>query len=585
VTGINLAVLPSTAVAEKKISAEKRLPGGSNNSFYKQLKQVSQKRQEKTLNKPDTPNDLPPGQGKNEAGPEYGELNINNSKEAANNTLDTQTSTGEDTEKAVEQLTDNDIIEHPPGFAAIVEGIKTELSAFDSGNQLLVPDGQTAVPEEAGVETANSETPDTTMKVDKSNVEIKAAEPETVVQVEPDLPGQDNLSVGLRESLSQVKEGRNVTGDQVKNTSQEQSMSAMVNKKQPNSNTVTVILPDHMPVQSEDIDGLTDLGINTRISSTECDMESTANEPLTDAKEDVSRPVKGTKEEAGAAQIASVDNKINVKEAPEAISWARKLLLTETRGKPPALPDSGAEGKQNENKNAISTADSKTSPAADVKKLIDFESHRLNASRLSSEPQTTIDGKAQTTSDDGKTIISGLSKSDTDLFKASAGWENSKNLPNAREIMAQVVQKAELLFNHKLSELKIDLKPEFLGRLTIKVMVEEGVVTARFIAENQQVKHLLETNLHTLRHNLESQGLRVDRAEVNVGLNNGGMFDGSEGDRQYLWHEGQSSGRQQGGMYTGDDSLEAVYPEDGKSGTVPENESDFNDNGQLNFLV
>jgi flagellar hook-length control protein FliK len=594
VTGISLAVLPATAVTEKKISVEKRLPGGSNSSFYQQLKQVNQK-QQKRLNKPSTPNDLPPVQGKYEGGLDCGRLNPNKSQEAAHNALDPHTPTGEDTNKAVEQSTTANIIEYPPGLALIVEGIKTESSALDPGNQLFVPDGpQTDISEEAGVQTASSDTPDTTMTIDTSNVETKIAPTVTVVQMEPDL----------------AEQGRNGTGSQVNNASQEQSMPAVVNGEQPNSNTV--VLPDHILAQFEDNFGLTDLGINPRVRSTEGDMQSATSEPLADdvlmpvkgANEEAgtahmasadnktvvteaakAMPAKGTKEEAGSAQIASVDSKTVAKEAPEAITWARKLMLTETRGKPPASSDSGAEEKQNQNKNAVSTADSKTSSGADVKKLIDFESHRLNASRLSSEPQTTIDGKAQITSDDGKTIISSLIKNDTEVFKASAGWENSKNLPTAKEIMAQVVQKAELLFNHKLSELKIDLKPEFLGRLTIKVMVEEGVVTARFIAENQQVRHLLETNLHTLRNNLESQGLRVDRAEVNVGLNNGGLFDGSEGDRHYLWQEGQSSGRQQSGMYTGDDSLEAVYLENGKSGVVPEDESDFNENGQLSFLI
>ncbi len=115
--------------------------------------------------------------------------------------------------------------------------------------------------------------------------------------------------------------------------------------------------------------------------------------------------------------------------------------------------------------------------------------------------------------------------------------------------------------------------------------MEEGVVTARFIAENQQVRHLLENNLPALRQNLEAQGLRVDRAEVNVALNNGGMFDGSEGSRQYLWQEGQSPGRHQGESYSGDSYNDTMYPEEMNSAVIGENETGFNENGQLSFLV
>lgn len=85
--------------------------------------------------------------------------------------------------------------------------------------------------------------------------------------------------------------------------------------------------------------------------------------------------------------------------------------------------------------------------------------------------------------------------------------------------------------------MKIQLKPEFLGKMMIKIALEDGVVTARFITESQQVKHLLEANMGSLKQSLESQGLRVDRTEVNVQLDNGGAFHGNDSGRQQMWQE------------------------------------------------
>ncbi len=288
--------------------------------------------------------------------------------------------------------------------------------------------------------------------------------------------------------------------------------------------------------------------------------------------------------EAKTGQLLSTGEKVT-KEAPEGKSWIKELL-PEQSGKPKVQSPAGAETKQNTDRD--SNANSKPGPATDVKKLIDFETHRLNASRLSSESKSIADGQTKTVSDESKAIISALSRGDADLLKITSnvnGLDSSKNLPTAREIMAQVVQKAELMFTNKLSELKIDLKPEFLGRLTIKVTVEEGIVTARFIAENQQVKHMLETNLHTLRQNLESQGIRVERTEVNVQLNNGGMFDGSEGSRQYLWEEGQFFERHQREGPYGDNQYTGGYEELDPTVTQAGEDYGYNENGSLNFLI
>jgi vancomycin resistance protein YoaR len=110
------------------------------------------------------------------------------------------------------------------------------------------------------------------------------------------------------------------------------------------------------------------------------------------------------------------------------------------------------------------------------------------------------------------------------------------------KIKTEIVKKTDLMFKLNSSEMQIHLKPEFLGKMLIKVMVDDGVVTARFITENQNVKQVLEANLNSLRQSLESNGMRVEKTEVSVQLYNDGNFNNSDGG-QNMWQQQQDSNR------------------------------------------
>jgi flagellar hook-length control protein FliK len=84
------------------------------------------------------------------------------------------------------------------------------------------------------------------------------------------------------------------------------------------------------------------------------------------------------------------------------------------------------------------------------------------------------------------------------------------------EIINQVINKAKVVLNGEKSEMIVQLKPESLGRLSLKLVSDNGVLTAKFITENQQVKQVLETNLQTLKSALEEQGLNVQGFSVFV---------------------------------------------------------------------
>ncbi len=108
---------------------------------------------------------------------------------------------------------------------------------------------------------------------------------------------------------------------------------------------------------------------------------------------------------------------------------------------------------------------------------------------------------------------------------ASTGGATPRPEATFQGLLAQMVEQAKLMVNGKRSEMVIRLKPEYLGKVHLKVAVVEGVVTARFLVDNVRVGQVLEVNLPQLRQTLQDAGLRFQQASVDVG----GQFMGAAG--------------------------------------------------------
>lgn len=84
-------------------------------------------------------------------------------------------------------------------------------------------------------------------------------------------------------------------------------------------------------------------------------------------------------------------------------------------------------------------------------------------------------------------------------------------------LIKQVAAGMRLVSRGGRSEINLQLKPESLGRLSLTVAVENGLVTARLHAESRAVGQLIESSLGQLKQMLQEQGLRLERLEVAVG--------------------------------------------------------------------
>lgn len=85
-------------------------------------------------------------------------------------------------------------------------------------------------------------------------------------------------------------------------------------------------------------------------------------------------------------------------------------------------------------------------------------------------------------------------------------------------VVSQIVEHAKMVNRTNNSEMVIQLKPEHLGELTLKVLVENGSVSTTFHSNNPDVRSVIEASLNQLRQEMSNQGLKVDYVGVYAGL-------------------------------------------------------------------
>ena len=126
-------------------------------------------------------------------------------------------------------------------------------------------------------------------------------------------------------------------------------------------------------------------------------------------------------------------------------------------------------------------------------------------------------------------------------------------------VPAQIVEQARMIRTATNTEMVINLKPEHLGELTLRVSVStNGAVTASFYTDNAQVRAIIENSLVQLKQELNDQGIKVDDVEVYAGLNEEGLLNGQG---QQAWQQNQQR-NQRGTIDLGavEEELDALTP-------------------------
>lgn len=85
------------------------------------------------------------------------------------------------------------------------------------------------------------------------------------------------------------------------------------------------------------------------------------------------------------------------------------------------------------------------------------------------------------------------------------------------QVVPEVVRSARIAVSAEgISEARIRLKPEHLGDIRMKVVMEEKIITAQFQVQSQSVREIIESQFQNLKEQLSQQGLKVDKFTVSV---------------------------------------------------------------------
>jgi len=127
---------------------------------------------------------------------------------------------------------------------------------------------------------------------------------------------------------------------------------------------------------------------------------------------------------------------------------------------------------------------------------------------------------------------------------------------NAQDIIRQLADNMRFdIRGTNVSEIRLTLRPENLGEVTMKIAAENGIVTASFVAENTRVKEAIEANMNQLRQALGEKGIEVSELSVSVESN------ADERMRQFLAEQARSSGKLREITQGLDDEAEALEAE------------------------
>lgn len=113
---------------------------------------------------------------------------------------------------------------------------------------------------------------------------------------------------------------------------------------------------------------------------------------------------------------------------------------------------------------------------------------------------------------------------------------------NTTEIIRQIVNQISIANTTGESVIEMQLNPENLGKLYINVTEKNSEITARIAVSNEVVKNALESQMATLRENLQDANIRVNDVEITIATH--------EFERNLEQNAGNENGRQDGQQYT-----------------------------------
>lgn len=244
------------------------------------------------------------------------------------------------------------------------------------------------------------------------------------------------------------------------------------------------------------------------------------NENLSSIMKDISSQIDSLKDEAGIPQ------NINIDELKELIAAAEQNAVEDSDSQEniafknqdiSAINESNTIGRQ-------TTGTDKASDSKSISTDIKVEAAKTETEQKSDSIQAGQPGSDNTADDNKSTDLKEQNTFQSFVDNMVKSVENSSayndenvaDVSKLKEIAYQIVEKIRLLIKPDQTSLEINLSPESLGKVNLTIHSREGVMTARFVCENQVSKEAIESQLNELRQALNQQGIKVEEIEVTV---------------------------------------------------------------------
>ncbi len=130
----------------------------------------------------------------------------------------------------------------------------------------------------------------------------------------------------------------------------------------------------------------------------------------------------------------------------------------------------------------------------------------------------------------------------------SSGVDTSSRVDNIQKLIDQT----QFLVKQNGGEAKVQLNPEGLGKIELRVSVERGKVSIRMLADTPEAKELLQSSMSQIKNSVESQSLVMDRFDVDTknqvaqGNGSSNARDGQDSQNRSSWSQSFQEGSQQG---------------------------------------
>lgn len=163
-----------------------------------------------------------------------------------------------------------------------------------------------------------------------------------------------------------------------------------------------------------------------------------------------------------------------------------------------------------------SVKNTETEDGQGSKQEVKLEVHDMRSQKVTTEYDQKETGK-QKGDQSFNTLFSQNTTDLKEVVVVNKAGEVKYQQVSTNDIINQIVTKAIVNLSDTRTSMNLQLNPGNLGKIAVSVVAEQGLVKGQFVAENEVVKQMIESNIGQLKSQLEQQGIKVDKIEVTLG--------------------------------------------------------------------